>query len=143
MILKHLRGLEDPPLACNRLLRPFLWRRALLTQDIFPWLWDIKRPVQAGHNLGKEESQDPNHEVEGLEIFEYTTYELPDEKWDWELLVRQWAQKDIFEPGNYRQDVHLALRNRRRIWRILEEMRVGDVPEITEWPSPESSDESS
>lgn len=87
--------------------------------------------MQAGHNLDQEEV--------GLEIDEYIKFDLPDNKWDWELLVRQWAQTDVFDLGNYRQDVHQALRNRRRIWRILEEMRVDDVPIITEWPAPGSS----
>lgn len=152
MILKHLQGLEDPPLACNRLLRPYLWRRALVTQDIFPWLWDIKRLIRTDRGRAHQvfpwlrdshRSENVSHgldqEGEGLNIEEYMRFKLLDNKWDWELLVRQWAQKDVFEPGTYRQDLHLALRNRRRIWRILEEMRLDDVEIITEWPAPAGS----
>lgn len=51
-----------------------------------------------------------------------------DNGFDWELLVRQLAQLDVFEPGTAMP--HPGLRNRRRIWRILEEMRIDDVPHV-------------
>ncbi len=47
--------------------------------------------------------------------------------WDWELLVRQLAQVEAFEEGNLMPSMPLGLRNRRRIWRLVDEARPGDV----------------
>lgn len=47
--------------------------------------------------------------------------------WDWRLLMHQLAQVCIHEPGDTSMQLPLQLRNRRRIWRILEQARVGDV----------------
>lgn len=99
LVTEQLYNLHNPPLTCTRILSPRHWRLALLDGTVLPWLWDLDA-----------KASDP--------------YE-PD-VWDWELLVRMLAQTTIFEPGNAMEDVPLGLRNRRRIWRLLEEMRVGD-----------------
>jgi hypothetical protein len=44
--------------------------------------------------------------------------------WDWELLVRQLTETDIFEPGKLMDHALLGLRNRRRIWRLVDEAKV-------------------
>ena len=49
--------------------------------------------------------------------------------WDWEQLVRQLAQVEVFEPGNPMSKAPLNLRNRRRIWRILEKAEFRDYLE--------------
>lgn len=49
-------------------------------------------------------------------------------RWDWESLLRSLSQPDIQMPGHKSLQIPLALRNRRRIWRILEEARVNDLP---------------
>ena len=67
---------------------------------ILPWLWDLDlRAV-----MRKEA------ELRG------------GDEWNWELLVRQLAQGDIYEPRKVLEDLPLGLRNRRRIWRL-----VGDI----------------
>lgn len=68
-----------------------------------PWLWDLD--IEAV--FAKESSR------EGV-------------IWDWEMLVRQLSQVTAFEPGNPLEDVHPGLRNRRRIWRIVEDMRTDE-----------------
>jgi hypothetical protein len=49
--------------------------------------------------------------------------------WNWELLVRKLSQLKIHEPGDTSLELPLQLKNRRRIWRLLEEARVGDYAE--------------
>ncbi|KAG9949048.1 hypothetical protein KCU85_g4492, partial [Aureobasidium melanogenum] len=48
--------------------------------------------------------------------------------WDWESLIRSLSQPDIYMPSHESLQIPLSLRNRRRIWRILEEARVDDLP---------------
>ena len=60
-----------------------------------PWLWDVDL---------------------------WTAFQGVVAAWDWERLVRMLAQADAFEPGGCMQGAPLALRNRRRIWRMLMEM---------------------
>lgn len=52
-----------------------------------------------------------------------------EEVWDGERLVRTLAQVDVFEPGQPLEHAPLRLRNRRRIWRLLEEAEDGDINE--------------
>ena len=79
---------------------------ALVNQQIFPWLWDLDISMLC-------EKKRAGH-------------------WDWELLVRQLSRKTIHEPDDVSIKLPLQLRNRRRIWRLLEEARVGDVAKIEE-----------
>jgi hypothetical protein len=48
----------------------------------------------------------------------------------WELLVRTLAQVRVFEPGNPLQHAPFRLRNRRRIWRLLEEDKDEDIERL-------------
>jgi len=50
-----------------------------------------------------------------------------DGRWDWELLVRKISQLAIHEPDDTTLKLPLALRNRRRVWRLLEEARLDDI----------------
>ncbi|KAI9692687.1 MAG: hypothetical protein M1820_009437 [Bogoriella megaspora] len=69
--------------------------------QIFPWLWDLDLEVfHEKHRSGQ---------------------------WDWKRLAFELADKTIHEPGNTSLQLPLALRNRRRIWRLLEEARINDV----------------
>lgn len=94
--------IENVPIQCTRLIEPVYWQR-LLCCKFLPYLWDLDISV--------------------------VHYCLSDDKWDYELLVRQLAQDGIWdyfkknEPGKY----HRGLWNRRRIWRLVDEMEVGDV----------------
>jgi hypothetical protein len=116
-LFDHIIDLMDPienlPVQCTRLIEPVYWQR-LLCGKFLPYLWDLDISV--------------------------VHYCLSDEKWDYELLVRQLAQEGIWEyfkkndPGKY----HHGLWNRRRIWRLMEEMEVGDVkPEVRKLATPE------
>ena len=49
-------------------------------------------------------------------------------RWDWESLLRSLSQPDLHMPSNESLHIPLSLRNRQRIWRILEEARVNDLP---------------
>jgi hypothetical protein len=54
-----------------------------------------------------------------------------DDAWDWERLVRELAQTESFELGNLMDNDPLGLRNRRRIWRLIEEARKEDTTKET------------
>jgi hypothetical protein len=104
--------IKNIPIQCTRVVSPFHWQ-TLLTGKSLPYLWDLDITV----------IQDC----------------LSDEKWDYELLVRQLAQEGIWEyfkrndSGKYNHGIW----NRRRIWRLVEEMKVGDVkPEVARLATP-------
>lgn len=52
---------------------------------------------------------------------------INEDRWDWELLVRQLARHDSFNFGGILECLPRALLNRRRIWRLLDEARQDDV----------------
>ena len=49
------------------------------------------------------------------------------DEWNWELLVRQLAQGNLYEPGKVLKDLPLGLRNRRRIWRLVGDIMATDA----------------
>jgi hypothetical protein len=103
-IYDNLHPFVNPPLACTRTLAPEIWRDLLFHGRLLPWLWDLDPTMPLLH--------------EGNDL------------WDWEQLVRQLAQVEVFEPGNPMSKAPLNLRNRRRIWRILEK---ADFRDYSEW----------
>lgn len=90
---------SDLPLQQTGLISQHWWRTFLLDQRRIGYLWDLPSDIE----IPEEQNKD-----------------------DWELLVRQLAQVDIFEPDNHLGDCPAGLRNRQRIWRLLQEMRPGD-----------------
>lgn len=89
---------------------------------MFPWLWDLDSEIineysyrNRADQTEKKEKSSPSFSAENF--------------WDWELLVRQLAQANAFEPGKPMERAPLGLRNRRRIWRLLEDARYGDAQE--------------
>ena len=88
------------------------WRE-LLSQGRLPWLWDL----------------DPDA------IARKETLKPPNQEWDWELLVRQLAQVNILEPRAILKHLPMGLRNRRRIWRIIEDILSEEVDKYfhTQW----------
>ncbi|KAH0351019.1 hypothetical protein KCU81_g2389, partial [Aureobasidium melanogenum] len=76
----------------------------LVNPRIFPWLWDL------------DTCSVYNKKSSGL--------------WDWESLLCSLFQPDIHMHDNDSLHIPVSLRNRRRIWRILEAARVGDAPVI-------------
>ena len=105
LVFEQLSPLEDTALECTRLAHSSLWRQALTEGHLIPWLWDLK---------------------DAFEHMELANAD-GDREWDWELLARQLAHREAFEPGGPMEGAPPGLRNRRRIWRLVEEMRVGDV----------------
>lgn len=76
--------------------------KLLVNPRTLPWLWDL----DVGYIRDKQLSA----------------------RWVWEVLVRSISQPDIHMPSNDSLHIPISLRNRRRIWRILEEARVNDLP---------------
>ena len=124
MILSHLQPLSPasfdassaeasglPPAAnldveCRYDNHPSIWRNALARDYYLPWLWDLD-PAAVAH----KEASNPHGQ-----------------EWDWELLVRQLAQVKLHEPKAIFVDLPMGLRNRRRIWRIVDDM-LSEEPE--------------
>src|SRR4051794_33375809 len=95
---------QNLSLDCEYTRSPSWWCASLLNKQMFPWLWD-------------------------LDVEEIRAKQM-EREWNWELLVRQMSQVEIHEPGNELINLPLQLKNRRRIWRLLEEAKVGDVAEV-------------
>lgn len=92
--------LRDPPLECNYLMDQSYWRLALTSGIVLPWLKDLDLLI-----------------VSRKEASLYAGQE-----WNWELLVRQLAQTDVYKPKTILEDLPLGLRNRRRIWTLVEDI---------------------
>jgi hypothetical protein len=92
---------KNPSLVCTRQIDQKHWSRGLSKGRLLPLLWDV----------------------------DITSY---NEAWDYELLVRQLAQDEFLDMASkLREDVPAGLLNRCRIWKLLEEMYIGDVsPDI-------------
>lgn len=101
---------------CTKLVPQSVWMDMLLDDRIIPFLWDLdretlERKVAEGQKMGVE--------------------------WDFELLVRQLCQTAFNESSSCLAGMPAGLHNRRRIWKLLGEMYVGDY--LPEAPSPASS----
>jgi hypothetical protein len=99
--LQRVNNLQNAELICDYTHDQDWWCEALVNKEMFPWLWDIDTHVI-------RERQQTGH-------------------WNRELLARQLSQTKIHEPRDITLELPLQLRNRRRIWRLLEEGRVDDV----------------
>jgi hypothetical protein len=115
-IVDSLLPLRNLPLQCTRLLDQSYWKEILISGRFLPFLWDLDLDL-----LGAKVSQLPGK----LE-------------WNWERLVRQLSQSGFLDyaakasqDSHYVQGVPFGLRNRRRIWRILEEMQVNDMEPLS------------
>ncbi|KAF2218282.1 hypothetical protein BDZ85DRAFT_106341 [Elsinoe ampelina] len=103
-ILFQHRPLDNISREPNYFFPPFMWRDALLN-GLLPWLWDLDRTVINAHPAapgGKE--------------------------WDWEALARTLAQDDVFLPAPDSPSCPRGLKNRRRIWQLVDDFRPGDKP---------------
>ncbi|KAI2616780.1 hypothetical protein GGR54DRAFT_221410 [Hypoxylon sp. NC1633] len=102
------------PGLCNGLLPQWVWREMLLTGECLPFLPRLDEVAvedfcsRWGHGHG---NQEPN----------------------WELLVRLLSQEgwSIWDAERSSLKVPNGLRNRRRIWQLVEEMYVGDILSMT------------
>jgi hypothetical protein len=111
-IVDSLLPLRNLPLQCTRLLDQPYWKEMLMSGRFLPFLWDLD-----------------------LDLLEAKASRLPGKlEWDWERLVRQLSQSGFLdyaakevEFSHYGRPIPYGLRNRRRIWRILEEMKIDDM----------------
>ncbi|KAI1385359.1 uncharacterized protein F4822DRAFT_342171 [Hypoxylon trugodes] len=109
-ICSFLVSRNGMPNVCNGLLPQWVWREVLLGGKCLPFMQDIDVTIvdefcaQWGRN---RKDQEPN----------------------WELLVRKLSQEawGIWDAENSILKVPNGLRNRRRIWKLVEEMYVGDL----------------
>lgn len=114
LIYEYLVQDEEWPLECTRMLGPHVWK-ALFNKEnsCMEWLWDV--------DFGMLRRTDPNLEI------------------DWELLFRKLSQRSKIADclGEYADSdyeifrgvldhVPPGLEGRRRIWILVDEMRVGD-----------------
>ena len=97
---------------CQFDFHPGFWRQALST-GYLRWLWDLEPAA-----ISDKEASKPH-----------------DREWNWELLGRQLAQVNLHEPKAILVDIPMGLRNRRRIWRIVEDMLTAEADKYydTQW----------
>ncbi|KAK7216747.1 hypothetical protein V2G26_004750 [Clonostachys chloroleuca] len=77
------------------------WFNELITKKELPWLWDLDEDAARK----KQRTGD----------------------WNWELLVKKLSRTDIYRPEDETLRLPLGLRNRRRIWKCIEDARLGDI----------------
>ncbi|KAK7968681.1 hypothetical protein PG988_007754 [Apiospora saccharicola] len=129
-ILDLLSSCDDLHLFCTRLLPQESWRDMLLGKKCLPFLYDIDGAAVLRFAQTKEEEADANTVnweslVRSLSRGVWTGrgyYQPPDYgyEWDFELPKNDYYYCDL-------QAAPAGLRNRRRIWQLVEEMFVGDA----------------
>ncbi|KAI1099466.1 hypothetical protein F4804DRAFT_83641 [Jackrogersella minutella] len=109
-ISSFLSSRNGMPSLCNGLLPQWVWREVLLRGDCLPFLRDLD--VAAVGDFCRQWNLD--HE---------------DQEPNWELLVRRLSQEawSVWDAESSSLKVPNGLRNRRRIWQLVEEMYVGDL----------------
>ncbi|KAK2871789.1 hypothetical protein FQN49_002829 [Arthroderma sp. PD_2] len=112
-IYSQLHPFVDPGLDCTYYLPSDIWCDFLFNKQLLPWLWDLDVAALQDQSLPSGDKSRPPYNA--------TNY------WNWEQLVRMLAQTEIFEPWNAMSEAPLRLRNRRRIWRLLDEAQLRDV----------------
>lgn len=104
-ILQNIRPLESPDdfkRNDNYSVQTQDWCcEALMYQSAVPWLWDLD------NELIRKKQQEGD--------------------WNWKLLVIKLMKLDIHRPHDTSLDLPVGLRNRRRIWRCLDEARIDDT----------------
>ncbi|KAB2572189.1 hypothetical protein DBV05_g9170 [Lasiodiplodia theobromae] len=97
------------PPDCTYLIPQGAWMNLLLQGQVVPYLWDLDRDeVEKKVAEGRER---------GVE-------------WDFELLVRRLCQARSMADGAPLASMPAGLRNRQRVWKLVQDMYVGDfLPE--------------
>ncbi|KAI0895203.1 hypothetical protein F4806DRAFT_470098 [Annulohypoxylon nitens] len=109
-VCSFLASRNGMPGICNGLLPQWIWREVLLRGKCLPFLRDLDIAVVKDFCTRRNQehgTQEPN----------------------WELLVRKLSQEawSIWDAESSSLKVPNGLRNRRRIWQLVEEMYVGDL----------------
>ncbi|KAI0836853.1 hypothetical protein F5Y06DRAFT_272434 [Hypoxylon sp. FL0890] len=109
-ICSFLASRHGMPSVCNGLLPQWVWREVLLAGRCLPFLRDFD--VSVVKSFCSQWDRDRR-----------------DCEPNWELLVRKLSQEawGIFDAEKSCLKVPNGLRNRRRIWKLVEEMYVGDL----------------
>lgn len=109
------------PPDCTYLIPQGAWMNLLLQGQVVPYLWDLDRDqVEKKVAEGRER---------GVE-------------WDFELLVRRLCQARSMADGAPLAGMPAGLRNRQRVWKLVQDMYVGDfVPETAAAAIPRYWDE--
>lgn len=123
MIYDQLHPFVNPSLECTRQISADIWRSLLFDGRLFPWLWDLDPSMLQGPSHTYADEGNGSYNNQNLPSYGASNF------WDWERLVRELAQVEVFESGNLMEHAPLGLRNRRRIWRLLDEARVDDIKE--------------
>lgn len=107
-----LSRISDLPMECAFQISPSAWCEAL-REGCLSWLWDLDPDAVAQKEVAKP----------------------PEQEWNWELHVRQLAQVNLHEPRAVLEALPMGLRNRRRIWRLVEDILSEEVADyyITQW----------
>ncbi|CAH0027678.1 unnamed protein product [Clonostachys rhizophaga] len=77
------------------------WFNKLITRKELAWLWDLNEDIVRK----KQRTGD----------------------WNWERLVKTLSGTDIYRPEDETLCLPLGLRNRRRIWKCIQDARLGDI----------------
>lgn len=101
-IMEHLCIPSMVPAQCNRLLSPSTWLKWLKSGDLVPYLWDF--------------TIDANIEKEPI---------------DWEKLYRMIVQDEPITVDHPLNGMPPGFKNRRRIWRNLQQLRPDDLHYIS------------
>ncbi|KAI1196222.1 hypothetical protein F5X97DRAFT_334751 [Nemania serpens] len=113
-----------PPLEPTRVLPPTWWKAKLLSGELIPWLWDLKASDVVRHRINTYYKDNPGDAARDLDE---GTYVFDESMWDWELLCRQLAQKNVVEERGLLAGRPDQLWNRHRIWKLLDVARLGHV----------------
>ncbi|KAI1267530.1 hypothetical protein F5Y18DRAFT_424637 [Xylariaceae sp. FL1019] len=128
-------------LECSRILTPLWWRDQLLSGNLIPWIFDLN--LKNVQEFRKATFYDDL--VDAERHLQEKSHIFDENSWDWELLVRHLAQPDVFENRGRLHGCKVSgLWNRRRIWKLLDNARLGNVvflqPEaLVSWENPYAS----
>ncbi|OJD31758.1 factor for adipocyte protein [Diplodia corticola] len=103
------------PPDCTRLMPQTAWMDLLMQAQLVPYLWDLRRD--------EVEKKVAEGRARGVE-------------WDFELLVRRLCQSRSAANGASLSSMPDGLRNRQRIWELVEAMHIGDFLPLTTSASP-------
>ncbi|KAI6081518.1 hypothetical protein F4821DRAFT_25144 [Hypoxylon rubiginosum] len=110
ILAENENGLQNSDRISGVIQSQDCWYDTFVSKKPFPWLWDLDtKAIQKKHESGS---------------------------WDWELIVCQLSQVVIHDPSDKTLSLPLGLRNRRRIWRLLEDARLDDVASDAVAPAP-------
>lgn len=137
-IVSFLRSSKPLPVRCTRLISQEHWRQILADGRTLPFLWDLDADTVDSYRRYRTGDSDDAGDGGATAFSPPPTPGMGEEvELDFEHLVRTLSQRVHAtgsghyagtEPGPEPYDgLPDGLRNRRRIWQLIEEMFVGDV----------------